>query len=275
MLGTWKTGFVSQGPCQLEYKYQNHPGKPWVVFLHGFGQDFHAFDPVYAVLEGQNSFLALQIFFHGESSMEGEAPLKPSDWMLVINQLFKKLEIENAHWMAYSMGSKFTLLTYQLQPDLFNGLTLLAPDGLVMNPWYKFATRTFFGRIILKTSLRFYFIFRYLVRFLGFIGLVKPGVIRFAQSQLSDKQGRELVQSVWLRFRLIWPESEIWSLHLENRPIPFLVCLGKFDRIIPARKFQSKRNLWKGVQWLNFDAGHASLISKFAESINKQDPGLP
>jgi len=266
----WKTGLISQGPCQLEYKFTSHPGKPWMVFLHGFGQDFRAFEPMYTVLNEHFSFLSLNLFFHGESSLEGTGPLLPEDWKVLIEDLFEKLEIDKALWMAYSMGAKFTLTSYQLVPQLFSGITILAPDGVVMNPWYGFATQNAFGRFCLSASLRYIPLFRYLVILLGRIGVVRPSLGKFATGQLATRESRKLVLDVWLRFRKIWPTESIWRGHLKKDPIPVMIVLGKYDTIMSKKKFQKKREEWKEVQWLELDAGHASLVEKFASKLAKQ-----
>lgn len=266
----WKTGLISEGPCQLEYKYRKVDGKPWMVFLHGFGQDYLAFDPVYQVLEGHFSMLAPHVFFHGESSIEGSAPLKKEDWNTLIRNLFEKLEISNAVWMAYSMGAKFTLHTYEAMPDLFTGITLLAPDGVVMNPWYGFATQSVFGRFCTRLSIQYIPLFRYLVIALSSTGLVRPSLGKFAASQLATAESRELVLNVWLRFRKIWPNERIWHSHLRSNPMPFLVVLGKYDTIISRKRFARQRADWKQVQWLDLEAGHASLVERFARQLQKQ-----
>lgn len=263
----WKTGRIYLEPCQLEYKVQDHPGLPWMVFLHGFGQDYRAFDEVYKAMEGHFSFLSIHVFFHGESILEGNDPLRPSEWIAVLEALFAKLDIQNARWMAYSMGAKFALVTYQYKPEWFESLILLAPDGIVMSPWYQFAARTVPGRLVLKICLKWMPFFHLLVHFFTNIGLIRSGIGRFASHQLSHPEGRELVLNVWLRFRRIWPKEEVWIKHFRSRPIPFMIALGKYDSIIAKSNFVEKRQNWKGVTWAEFDAGHASLVDRFASKM--------
>ncbi len=263
----WKTGLISEGPCQLEYKYISHPGKPWMAFLHGFGQDYYAFHAVYPKMEAHCSFLALHLFFHGETSLEGTKPLDPEDWKRLIRSLFQRLEIDNAHWMAYSMGAKFTLLSYQEMPELFSGITLLAPDGVVMNPWYGFATKTMFGRFCTRVCLEYMPAFRFLVIVLGKLKLVRPSLGRFAASQLSTEEDRERVLDVWLRLRKMWPDEQKWRPYFNQHPIPFVLVLGKHDTIMSKSKFRTKRKEWTNIKWLDLEAGHASLVEKFAKEI--------
>jgi pimeloyl-ACP methyl ester carboxylesterase len=268
-MGNWKTGRISSPIGQLEYKYQVAENKPWMVFLHGFGQDFRAFDAMYAALENEFSLLAPHIFFHGESIMEGEKPLKPEEWIGLIDQIFRQLQIPSAQWMGFSMGGKFLLTTYQHRPELFSGIVLLAPDGIAMNPWYRFAARTLPGRVVLRFCIRFMPFLYLIIRFLSHIGLLKASVAKFAASQLTSPEGREMVKDTWLRFRNIWPDEVQWMAAYKRNPIPFLIGLGKYDSIIPKRVFATRRMRWDGIAWAEFEAGHTSLVDRFASKLRK------
>jgi len=268
--GIWRTGLVSHGLCQLEYKHKSHPESPWVVFLHGFGQDFKAFDAVYGALEGKCSFLSLHIFFHGESDIDSNIPLELGDWQALIEKIFSTLQIKKAHWIGFSMGSKFTLVSLQLMPHLFSEVTLLAPDGIVMNPWYRFATQNFIGRFCLRLILQYLPFLRFIVLAFSKIGLVKSSLGRFTDHQLSSPEKRELVLNVWIRFRKIWPTEKIWLQHIKDLKIPVGIVLGKYDSIITVSKFQNKREEMKEVYWVELNAGHSNLTEKFARTLKQR-----
>lgn len=267
MLPGWKTGYFSFAHCQLEYTFQHHPGKPWMVFLHGFGQNFRAFDSIYEKEEGQYSFLAFHIFFHGDSQIEEDHLLSMGDWAFMVSEVFKKLEIEKAHWLGFSMGAKFTLSAFQFQPDLFERITLLAPDGLVMNPWYRFATQTFIGRFFLIILLQYLPAIRFLVLLLSKTGFLAKSLGRFVESQLNSPSKRKQVLNTWLKFRKIWPEASIWHPFMTEREIPVLVVLGQRDTVIPKSKFNRFRKNFPGIQWQEIPAGHGSLVEKWAASF--------
>jgi pimeloyl-ACP methyl ester carboxylesterase len=238
-----------------------------VVFLHGFGQDFQAFNEVYETLEGKCSFLSLHIFFHGESDIDLNGPLELADWLGIIEKLFDSLEIKKAHWMGFSMGGKFCLVSLQVMPQLFSELTLLAPDGVVMNPWYGFATQNFIGRFCLRLLLRYLPFLRFLVVVFSKMGLVKSSLGRFTEHQLSTAEKRELVLNVWIRFRKIWPVETLWRRNIKDLKIPVGIVLGKHDSIITVSKFRQKKKELTEVHWVELNAGHSNLIEKFAKTL--------
>jgi len=263
----WKTGRISHNLCQLEFKYKNHPGLPWMVFLHGFGQNFEAFSDVYETLEGKYSFLSFNLFFHGESDIDGNKPLEISEWEALILAIFAQLNIEKAHWMGFSMGGKFTMISAERLPQLFSEITLLAPDGIVMSPWYRFATQGILGRFSLWVLLKYIPAIRVLVLIFSKIGLIKSSVGRFSEHQLNSSEKRQLVLDVWLRFRKIWPNEKVWIKNLKDHQIPMGIILGKYDSIISIQKFKNKRKEIPEIHWVELSAGHSNLVQKFAKTI--------
>ena len=266
----WRTGLVSHNLCQLEYKYKSEPGLPWVVFIHGFGQNYEAFNPIYESLEGKFSFLSLHIFFHGESDIDSNVPLELADWKELMVKLFSTLKIDKAHWIGYSMGGKFCLVSLEILPQLFSELTLLAPDGIVMNPWYRVATQSFIGRFFLTMLIKYLPFIRFLVFGLSKIGLVKSSLARFTKHQLSTKENGSLVLNVWLRFRKIWPNEIIWRQNIRDFKIPTGIILGKHDSLITVNRFSQKIIELKEVHWVKLIAGHSNLIEKFAKTLKNQ-----
>ena len=270
MPGNWKTNLVTAGRCQLEYKLKkNHPGLPWMVFFHGFGQTSRAFDAVFPLLTPGFNLLTVHIFFHGSSSLEGTKPVTKSEWQAIIEALLAKEDIDTVHITAFSMGCKFALVTAERIPHRIQSLTLLAPDGFVMNPWYRFATQTPFGRLCLKFSIAFSPFFRLLVGLLSKTGFVKPALGRFAEYQMAHAHQRQLVQDVWIMFRKIWPDWPTLALEIEQYKIPVKVVLGKHDSIIHTGKFVPKQPEWKGFTWILLQSGHSSLVEKYAASLKE------
>ncbi len=263
----WRTGLITHGRCQLEYKVLDHPGKPWVVFLHGFGQNYRAFEPVYEKWEGCYSFLALHIFFHGESQLDGKQPLQMKEWAELVKALLSKMGIEKAHWLGYSMGAKFTLAAFQLFPQGFLSITLLAPDGLVMNNWYRLATRSVWGRLVLKILLQYLPFLRHIVLLPGKAGILPKSLGRFAESQLHTRESRRQVLNTWLNFRAIWPDANIWHRNLPEEKGWLRVITGHRDAIIPTNKFRHFRQRYPGIDWQEIKSGHGSIIEKWAEGM--------
>ena len=241
-----------------------------MVFFHGFGQNSKAFEPIFEALNGEFSFLAINIFFHGNSQLEENLPLSVNEWSNLISELFKKLEIEKADAIGFSMGCKFALVATQSLPKLFSGLYLLAPDGVIMNPWYNFGARTATGRFCMKLFIGYIPTIRFLVLILSKMGILRPSLGRFAIHQLATPSQRMRVLKVWIMFRNIWPDWTLLPEIFQKNLMPVCIVLGRYDSIIPKKKFESSIKKWKFVEWVTLDAGHSGLIEKFASEIRNQ-----
>jgi pimeloyl-ACP methyl ester carboxylesterase len=264
MEDSWKTGFVHSGAVLLEYKMQARTGKPWLLFFHGYGQDFRAFQPVYEALAGDFSFLALHLPRHGESRLETDKVLSKEEWAVCLEKMLNRLETGPVKAIAFSMGAKFLLAAAEEKPELFKELILLAPDGLVMNPWYRLATMSVAGRVCLKSSLGLFPVFRRIIALLSAVGLVRPALLRFALSELGTTEGRKRVLNVWLQFRKLWPDQEKLKLKCLENNILIFVYLGRFDGILSVSRYIGfrKKNAW--MNWEIMNTGHTGLIEEFA-----------
>ena len=93
-------------------------GKEVFLIFHGFGQDHSDLLPFSKILKPEQRFLFIDIFYHGKSQWKShENPLTKSVWAETLKSLFKKEEISKFHLIGYSMGGKFSLLTYELFPE--------------------------------------------------------------------------------------------------------------------------------------------------------------
>lgn len=275
MAGEWRAETVRLGRCRLRCHVRHQPGKPWMVFFHGFGQDYKAFEPLYAEAGKTHSLLAPDLFFHGESGLDNpEEPLQPAEWLAILDELWNRFGPGRAHWVAYSMGAKLALAAYQERPGYAASVTLLAPDGIDLNPWYRAATQTGAGRLVLRFFLRVYPALGLLVLVLKAFRLIKPGLLLFAETSLRSPGARDQVRRVWLGFRLLWPREDCWLKNLKEQPVPFTIFLGKKDSVMPPSRFAPYRRRWPAnIRWVELSSGHARLTQRAAEVWKKEWAG--
>lgn len=272
-LNGFRTLRISEGRCQLEYCLKkSHPESPWMVFFHGFGQDSRAFDDLFAIYSDSHNLLSVHIFYHGESWVEGKNPLRQEEWIACLARLFEKEEMAVSDFWAYSMGAKFALVAALALPERIGNLFLLAPDGMVMNPWYRFAAQTFLGRILLKLAANWMPALRPIFWLFSKIGLVKPPLARFALLQMATKDQRKQVLRVWLMFRLIWPDANRFRDLVAEKKLKVRLILGKHDSIIKPSSFKKFKNQIPLLEWVVLDCGHSSLIEKLAKLLKKERP---
>lgn len=266
----FRTFRISEGRCQLEYCIKkNHPELPWMVFLHGFGQDSRAFEDLFGIYENSHNLLSLHIFYHGESWIEGKKPLEIEEWLSIWDRLLEKENVKNPSIWAYSMGAKFALTSAIFRSNQVGPLFLMAPDGMVMNPWYAFATQNQFGRKILAISYFWMPVFRPIFWMLSKVGLVRPALARFAWLQMATLKQRKQVVRVWLRFRKIWPNPKMVRQLVAEKKIKIHLILGKFDPIIRPALFKKLQTSMPEMEVLLLESGHSRLVEKMADILKK------
>jgi pimeloyl-ACP methyl ester carboxylesterase len=244
-----------------------------MVFFHGFGQNFKAFEAMYAEAGKTHSLLAPDLFFHGESERLSHSgkPVELGEWLAVLDEIWARFNPGRAHWVAYSMGAKLALAGFQERPAFAASVTLLAPDGIDLNPWYRTATQTVAGRLVLRFFLRVYPALGLLILVLKTLRLIKPGLLLFAETALRSPEARKQVRSVWLGFRLLWPDENRWFRNLREEPVPFTIFLGKKDSVMPPSRFAPYKKRWGHlIRWVELDSGHARLPERVAEVWKKE-----
>jgi len=257
----WRTGFVRSGPLLLEYKIRPSAQKPWLLFLHGFGQDYASFFPFAERKVDRYAMLVLHLPFHGESQLEAEV-LLPDDWCIAFQAILLKEKISSVYGIGFSMGARFLMTAAIRLPEVFRGIALLAPDGLQMNFWYSLATGSAAGRQVFRILITCFPVLRGFIRLLNLLKIIRPGYARFALSELREPVGRARLLASWSGFRRIWPDFIEFQNAAEK--IPVCIVLGKYDGIIPALKFKKLRQTHPFWNWTILDTGHAGLIAAFA-----------
>jgi hypothetical protein len=143
-------------------------------------------------------------------------------------------------------------------------LVLIAPDGFRTNVWYNLGTGSVLTRSLFKYFVNHPEYFFRLSELMSSLGLVHPGVLRFAKSQMNTLQKRERVYYTWMFFRKLKSrKSRIIDLLSVHR-IPVSVFLGKEDKIIREKHFSFLKDKRIDSSITVLDAGHNDLIKDTA-----------
>ena len=269
MKPAWKRSVFRHGPVSLEYQILAGADKPWLVFFHGFGQDYTCFEPMYEQLKSKYNFLAVHLPFHGNSCLSVNGPLTPEDWTACLESLFLSLKIGKPSAIGFSLGARLMLTAAEKRPGLFSSICLLAPDGFAMNPWYAFATGSPAGRGIFRLLISLFPLFSLLLSLLAGLRIIRPAWARFARGELRVRKGRERVMAVWQHLRLLWPSFPLWVHACRRQNVPVKIILGRYDGILPVSLYKKFMRESDHPEWEVLACGHAGLISAYADGMEK------
>lgn len=246
-------------------------GRELLLTFHGFdnnADDFQLFEPA---LGTRFTIVSVNLFYHGRSYAEG-APdrleFRREDLQALIANLLKHFPHTRFSLLGFSLGGRVCLELLPAFADRIDRMFLLAPDGLVISPWYVFVTRTQLGRWLFRRVINRPQRFLRLSAWLRRIGLVGEKQYKFAHSYFGNGPQRELVFKVWMIFRYLLPRKASLRAALKAHPIPTDLYFGRRDSIIRAefgKKYQKLVDPQARIHLI--ETGHNLLKVEVAEQI--------
>jgi pimeloyl-ACP methyl ester carboxylesterase len=250
-------------------------GKKNALAFHGFGQDNSYYKPFESIFGDEYTVYCFNLPFHGDDNTSKSGIPATKDILRDFFQDFLNKEgITSFTSIGFSIGAKISLSLLELFPENTEELILMAPDGFRANIWYSLGT----GSKLTRSLFR-YFINHpdYFFRFsdsMASLGLVHPGIIRFAKSQMNTMEKREKVYYTWMFFRkLNIRKDQIVKILIKHR-IPVSVFLGKEDKIILEKHFRflnGNDRIDSNITVL--ESGHNDLIKETANYLERSSGG--
>jgi len=252
------------------YRWGNGPRL--LLSFHGYGESALSFSFLEDVLGNTFTILAIDLPFHGQTDWK-EAPLTATTLLTIIDEIVARELVTSPSpkgwWlMGYSMGGRIALSLLEHTPERIERLMLLAPDGLVVNPWYWLATQTMPGRWLFKWTMYHPGWFFFVLRTGDKLRLVNPSVYKFVANYVDNKEIRSALYIRWTGLRLFKPRLAVIKDIIRSRQIPVQLLYGKFDRIIRVERGESFR---KGIEpWCELTvipAGHQLLKKDHIQAL--------
>jgi pimeloyl-ACP methyl ester carboxylesterase len=247
------------------YRFGNGPVP--VLCFHGYGEDASSFRFLEDTSTQQFSFHAIELPFHGNTVWNDGLNFTVFDLEEIIKQLRLPTDAKPI-LMGYSLGGRVALTLYQQSPGSYSKLILIAPDGLLMNPWYWLSTQTFLGNRLFRFTMHHPGWFFFVIKMMNRTGQVNASVFKFVNAYIGNPDLRFALYSRWTVLRKLRPDlKKIRSLIREHQ-IPVNLIYGKYDRIIlPVRgeKFRKGIEEYCSIKVLN--GGHQILQKKYIAAI--------
>jgi len=259
---------------ELAYKKYGKGNNIHLLF-HGFGQTMKVFNSYLKLKKENDCFLVFDIFYHGQSSwISTHQELTKLVWKEILVSLMEIEDFEQFHLVGYSMGGKFSLITFELFPEKVLSMLLMAPDGIKTGFWYNMATfpgvfNHFFKYMIFHPETFFTWIDR-LERF----GLLQSSLLKFVKSQMQTRTKRAQVYFTWTVFKPLQPDLNLIILALRQQQTPITLVTGEFDKMVTSKNLHTFSSKIPHIQAIEFSCGHNSLIEETVDYLLKKDLGI-
>jgi pimeloyl-ACP methyl ester carboxylesterase len=241
--------------------YKWGTGDKLLICFHGYGESADSFSILQAPLANEFTILAIDLPFHGQTDWK-ETLFTVEDLLAFIEEITAGTPAHQQEWwlMGYSMGGRIALSLLEKAPERVCKLVLLAPDGLIVNPWYWLATQTSPGRALFKWTMYHPGWFFFVLRTGNTLKLVNPSVYKFVAKYIGRPQIREVLYKRWTGLRPFRPRIAAVKSIIRRQQLPVRILYGRFDRIIRVERGEQFR---KGIEpWCQLTilpAGHQLL----------------
>jgi pimeloyl-ACP methyl ester carboxylesterase len=231
---------LTYGPFQLEYQVIGNPSKSespraWLAF-HGFGRDAKDFAMFEGLMEDRDVIYSFNLFQHGLSVFPSERlknqPMTLDEHKGLIDFILDHFNLDRFSLLGYSMGGKIALKTVESHAEQIQSMLLIAPDGVKLNPWYKFASGTMIGRNLYRALTRHPWPLFRVADFSKFTGIITPKIHRFVYNHMDSFEKRRQVGETWLIYREFHPELALVQENINTHNIPIHLIYGRYDSVI-------------------------------------------
>lgn len=230
---SYASKFVLTGTEKLHY-LETGNGACLLLVFHGYAQGAQGMLPFAAYLNEGYTCLFFDLPHHGRSVWKDSSTLTPNHLKEMVQQLMQMYHVTKVSLLGYSIGARICLSILEKMPQHVARLTLLSPDGLIINPYYYFFTNTLFGDFLFRSALQAPQRYFPMAVWLKNMRLIDAGQIKYIRRNIKDTQLRRLLSLLWPALGEILPSQASVAQAMELHGIPLHVFIGKYDRLIPA-----------------------------------------
>lgn len=256
---------------QLHYNVYGSGNKALIAF-HGFTKDSSDYALFEKYLSSKYTIYALDLFYHGKTKFNAKKikSFSPNELFIVLNGLIQNLNLYNFDVMGYSMGGKLALFTLQNFYNWIDKCFLMAPDGLKLNFWNWWVTKTKTGKLTYGYTITNPKLVYNIAKF-GTKTKISPQKIeKFVALNFGRKGIRLKIYRVWQLYKNIEIDTlKINKLNTQNFK-KTLIFGGHKDPVIKLKflkEFTAKNQTFE-LHPLN--AGHDFFKEYLIEEISKK-----
>jgi pimeloyl-ACP methyl ester carboxylesterase len=256
--------FLNTASGRLAYEKWGD-GKRVHLLFHGFGMNMKSYAPYLSLRTEEDSFLVFDIFYHGNSSWRNvDQPLTKAIWRDIIEQLRKAEGFDSFHLVGYSMGGKFSLVTYELFPEKVESMVLMAPDGIKTGFWYNQTKFPNFLNRIIKPIIFFPERFFKWMERLAKLGLLQSSLLKFIRPQMLTRTMRARVYFTWIVFKPMKPDLGKIVKAARKLETPITLITGEYDKMVTSKNLAHFSSKIPHLQNVELACGHNDLIEETA-----------
>ncbi len=243
-------------------------GKNIVIAFPGIALDASSYESVIQTFKKTHQFYILDLFYAGESKINGNHPtqITPTEWNELLKDFIASKKIDTFSLWGFSIGARIAMISYSNFENQIQQLVLLAPDGIVVNKWYAFATRTFIGHGLFKRACHSKSVRKMLI-FMARKLSDQRAFLRI-ESFLIEPESLRKIYLQWMTYRDIQPKQpEFEALATFDNMLVLLATKDEFIKGLDENKVKKKLPT---AQVINVNDSHLFLNSRTAKILKPE-----
>jgi pimeloyl-ACP methyl ester carboxylesterase len=241
-------------------------GKDVLLAFHGYANDASLFEPFLKHLENKYTLLSFDLPHHGKSDWADDKIWSKPELNQMLDRLRQEYKTDKFSLLGYSMGGRVCLTIAELVPQCVDKVVLIASDGLAVDYYYYFFTRTLIGKRIFRHMLQNPQGYFKVINWLRDTKRIDASRHRFAMQYLGSEYSRKFLLRAWPAMSGLMPGATVLRRAINKYHIPMAIFMGAYDKIIPpslAHKFK------KGL-----DSVEVHVLQKGHRVFDNENAGL-
>ncbi len=242
-------------------------GRKLLLAFHGYGHDAQSLTLFAPYLTDEYTCLFFDLPHHGKSNWKEYTLFTTRNLSALVQELMQANSVDCVSLLGYSIGGRVCLSIINLLPESIDKVTLLASDGMRVDPYYNFFTRNSYGKRIFNHMLTQPGQYHKLLSVLKKSRLVHEKRYKFAMHYLGDEAARQQLRKVWPSLTELVPGIPDVQKTIQGHKVPVAIFMGRYDKIIPPSVAEKFSKGLRSVQNFILNKGHRIYDTSNAKMI--------
>ena len=233
----------------------------WIIAFYGYGQDAAVYKDLGKKLSASYNLLVINLPYDAK-----ECSIEKVHFINYIEELCTQYNIQQFIGLSYSIGSRFNLIIAECLPQRLKQLILIAPDGVQISLWNRFAT-SFMGKYLFRLFVKHNNIYMRLLTITYRVHIIDKSMYAFSKWHMRDEMNRQKVYHVWMNTRKLIPNLSIISNQQKKYGFNIIAFFGKHDKIIYASRHLHLRKKIPTAKIMLLNKNHQMLDNELFDQI--------